>query len=87
MKKMAVGNYNGHFSNQQVHTNSGIYEENPISKSYSCEYIFCEEKQNLGLFTYHLEGLCVPLVVRIPQVGNHCTRWKYFCSSFYWKLG
>jgi len=73
MNKMAVGNYDGHFSSQ-VHTNSGIYEENPISKSYGYECIFCEEKQNLGLFTYHLEGLRVPLVVHVPQFRNHCCK-------------
>ena len=68
------------FLNQQVHTNSGIYEENTISKSYGCEYIFCEEKQNLGLSTYHLKGLRVPLVVRVPQFGNHCLKWtSYIC--------
>jgi len=31
---------------------------------------FCVEEQK-GL-TYHLEGLHVPLVVRVPQFGNHC---------------
>jgi len=25
----------------------------------------CEEKQNVGLFVYHLEGF------RVPQFGNH----------------
>jgi len=33
---------------------------------------FCEEKQKVGLFVYHLEGLRVPLVVRIQQFRNHC---------------
>jgi len=32
---------------------------------------FCEEKQKVGLFVYHLEGLRVPLVVRVPQFENH----------------
>jgi len=32
---------------------------------------------------YHLEGLCVPLVVRVPQFGNHCPTWKtYTIMSF-----
>jgi len=30
------------------------------------------KKQKVGLFAYHLEGLRVPLVVRVPQFGNHC---------------
>jgi len=59
------------FSNQQVHTNFGIYEQNRICKSYDCEYIFCEEKHNLGSFPCRLEGLRVPLVVHVPQFGNH----------------
>jgi len=33
-------------------------------------YCFCvEEKKGLA---YHLESLRVPLVVRVPQFGNHC---------------
>jgi len=36
--------------------------------NYSCGYIFCEEKQEVGLFAYHLEGL------RVPQFGKHCFR-------------
>jgi len=32
----------------------------------------CEEKQKVGLFAYHLEGLREPLVVRVPQFENHC---------------
>jgi len=32
---------------------------------------FCAEKQKVGLFVYHLEGLRVPLLVRAPQFGNH----------------
>jgi len=47
-----------------------MYEHNPVSKNYNCEYIFCEEKQNVGLCAYHLENLRVPLVVRV-QFGNH----------------
>jgi len=35
---------------------------------------FCEEKQKVGLFVYHLEGLRAPLLVRVPQFGNHCSR-------------
>jgi len=33
-------------------------------------YSFCVEEQK-GL-AYHLEGLRVPLVIRVPQFGNHC---------------
>jgi len=33
---------------------------------------FCVEEQK-GL-AYHLEGLRVPLVVRVPQFGNHWRR-------------
>jgi len=36
-------------------------------------YAFCLEEQK-GL-AYHLEGLRVPLVVRVPQFGNHWFRW------------
>jgi len=25
-------------------------------------------------FAYHLEGLRVPLVVHVPQIGNHCAK-------------
>jgi len=32
-------------------------------------YSFCVEEQK-GL-AYHLEGLRAPLVVRVPQFGNH----------------
>jgi len=32
---------------------------------------FCEEKQNVGLFVYHLEDLRLPQLVRVPQFGNH----------------
>jgi len=32
-------------------------------------YSFCVEEQK-GL-TYHLEGVRVPLVVRVPQFGNY----------------
>jgi len=52
---------------------SGIHPQNPTGKNYGCEYIFCEEKQKVGLFVYHLEGLRVPLMVRVPQFGNHCS--------------
>jgi len=33
--------------------------------------LFCEEKQKVGLFVYRLEGLRVPLLVRVPQFENH----------------
>jgi len=39
-------------------------------------YSFCVEEQK-GL-TYHLEGLGVPLVVRVPQFGNH---WYRRCNN------
>jgi len=47
-----------------------------VRKYYSHFYnpvniFFCEEKQKVGLFVYHLEGLRVPLLVRVPQFGNH----------------
>jgi len=42
-------------------------------------YFFCEEKQKVDLFLYHLEGLCVPLLVGVPQFGdNWC---KVFTST------
>jgi len=60
---------------REVHKNSGIYLQNPINKNYSCEYNFSPEK--VGLFVHHVETLHVglPLVVRIPQFGNHCIKW------------
>ena len=60
---------------KEVHKNSGIYLQNLISKNYSCEYNFCLEK--VGLFVHHVESLHVglPLVVRVPQFGNHCIKW------------
>jgi len=59
------------------HKNSGIYQQNPTSKNFSCEYIFCEGKQKAGLFVYHLEGLRAPLVVHVPQFENHWSRlWR-----------
>jgi len=35
-------------------------------------YSFCVEEQK-GL-ACHFEGLRVPLVVRVPQFGNHCLK-------------
>jgi len=58
----------------RLHKNSGIHKQNPTGKNYSCEYIFCEEKQKAGLYVYYLESLRVPLVVRVPQFGNHWFR-------------
>ena len=55
----------------RLHKKLGIYQQNPTGNNYSCEYIFCEEKQKVDLFMYHLEGLRVPLLVRVQQVGNH----------------
>ena len=62
---------------REVHKNSGIYLQNPISKNCSCEYNFCLEK--VGLFVHHVESLHVglPLVVRVPQFGNHCIKIKW----------
>jgi len=39
-------------------------------KSIAVNIYFCE-KQKVGLFVYHLEGLGVPLLVHVPQFGNH----------------
>jgi len=57
MNKMAVRNYNGHFSKliREVHKNAGIYQQNPISKNKM--YSFCVEEQK-GL-AYHFDGLRV----------------------------
>jgi len=43
-------------------------------KIIAVNIFYCEEKQKIGLFVYHLEGLSVPLLVRVPQFGNHCYR-------------
>jgi len=67
------------------HTNSGIYQQNPTAKNYSCEYIFCEKNNKVGLFVCHLESFCVPLLVRVPQFGNHCLRGSGGCYT--WEVG
>jgi len=48
--------------------------------------LFCEEKQKVGLFVYHREGLRVPLLVRVPQFGNHCFMLRSRNRKF-WKVG
>jgi len=70
MKIMAVINYNGHVSELigEVHKNAGFYQQIPISKNEM--YSFGAEEQK-GL-AYHLTILRVPLLARVPQVGNHC---------------
>ena len=78
MNKMAarifVAIFKANKATREVHKNSGIYLQNPINKNYSCEYNFCLEK--VGLFVHHVESLHVglPLVVRVPQFGNHCIK-------------
>jgi len=71
MKIMAVINYNGHVSELiwEVHKNAGFYQQIPISKNEM--YSFGAEEQK-GL-AYHLTILRVPLLARVPQVGNHCS--------------
>jgi len=76
MKKMAAKFFVAIFKankGSRLHKNSGIYQQNLININYSCEYNFCLEK--VDLFIHHLESLRVPLVVRILQFGNHCTKW------------
>jgi len=41
-------------------------------------YVFCVEKQKVDLLAYHLEGLRVPVVIRVLQFGNH---WYNECIS------
>jgi len=41
-------------------------------------YSFCVQEQMA--LAYHLEGLRVPLVVRVPQVGNHCPSSSADCA-------
>ena len=45
---------------------------------------FCEEKQKVSLLVYHLEGLRVPLAVRVPQFGNHFSRGKEITKQWYY---
>jgi len=45
-----------------------ILKQSPIRKLESCESRFLWKKWKF--FAYHLEDLRVPLVVRVPQVGN-----------------
>jgi len=58
----------------RLRNNAGIYQQNPISKSYNCEYNSCEEKQKVGLFAFHLKGLRVSFAVRAPQFENRCVK-------------
>ena len=45
------------FINQhRLHKCSGIHYQNPTGKNFSGEYIFCEGKQKVGLFAFHLGG-------------------------------
>jgi len=46
-------------------------KQNMVNKNYSCEYIFCEKKEQAGLFAYNLEDLHILLVVLITKFGNH----------------
>jgi len=46
-------------------------------------YSFCVEEQMA--LAYHLEGFRAPLVVRVPQVGNHCHNGDMF-SPFWTSL-
>jgi len=57
-----------------VHRNVQIYKQSPTIKSKNFEYGWFVKKQKIGLLKYHLEGLCIPLVVCVPQFGNHCYR-------------
>jgi len=75
MNKMAARIFVAIFKANKGRTkNLGIYLQNPINKNYSCEYNFSLEK--VGLFVHHVESLHVglPLVVRVPQFGNHCIK-------------
>jgi len=65
------------FKIQQVkYTKIPEFKTEPNWGNYSCEHIYFF-KQQVDLFTYHLEDLRVPLMVRVPQFGNHCCmRWK-----------
>ena len=37
---------------------------------------FCEEKQDVGLFVYHLENLRNALLLRVRLFGNHTFTWR-----------
>ena len=81
-KKMAVRKYSGHFqkrrrevASSRPHKSSGIYYITRQVKMIAVNIFFCEEKQKIGLFVYHLEGLRVPLLVYLPWFGNHWLMW------------
>jgi len=95
MKKMAVRKYYGHFWKptrevSYTKTQEFINRTRQV-KIIAVNIIFCEEEQKVGLFVYHLEGLRVPLLVRVPQFGKDCFRiilFSLFClmglfRSFY----
>ena len=85
---MTVRNFDGHFyKTAREVVNTKIQEfvnrtrnlltkkfRNLSSTNYSCEYIFCEEKQKVGLFVYHVEGL------RVPQFENHWSNGTKQCN-------
>jgi len=74
MCKIAVKNKIVLAANQigTVRGNTGIYKENPINGSKSCEYsYFMNKMQRIGFLAYLLERL------RVPQVGRHCTNYSH----------
>ena len=43
-------------------------------KIIAVNILFSQEKQKVGLVVNHRDGLRVPLLVHVPQLGNHCLR-------------
>ena len=37
-------------------------------------FFLAQSEENRNAIAYHQKGHRVPLVVRVPQVGNHCRR-------------
>jgi len=78
MKKMAVRKYYGHFQKPTRDIgNTNIQEfinRTRQVKIIAVNIFLCCEKQKVGLFVYHLEGLHIPLLVCVPQFENHCSR-------------
>jgi len=37
----------------------------------------------MKVLVYHLEGLAVPQVVRVPQVGNPCIKGQQYLFTIY----
>jgi len=76
MKKMAVRKYYGHCYKPTREVGCTKIQEF-IKRIWQVKIIAMNisvKKNRVGLYVYHLEGLRLPLLVCVPQFGNHCAR-------------